>query len=78
MGSSSRVELARQATAGHPYLRLLFMSGYSARRDPLMQEVSFLEKPFTKRSLLAKVYSVLHSQSSKQQYHLVRATVFKP
>jgi|SRR5271169_79426 len=60
----------------------LLMSGYSGdalpRRDPLMQEGSFLGKPFTKRSLLAKVYSVLHGESLKQQYHSVRATVFKP
>ncbi len=82
MTGKSGVELAEQATVGHPNLRLLLMSGYSgdllAPRDPWMQEGSFLEKPFTKRSLLAKVHSVLHSESSKQQHHLVRATVFKP
>jgi hypothetical protein len=27
----------------------------------LMEEASFLEKPFTRRSLLVKVYAALHS-----------------
>jgi len=31
-----------------------------------MQEDSFLEKPFTKRSLLRKVYSALHRESEKR------------
>jgi hypothetical protein len=28
-----------------------------------MDEESFLEKPFTKKSLLTKVYSILHSET---------------
>jgi hypothetical protein len=46
------------------------MSGYAGdlvtQHGALMQERSFLEKPFTKRSLLTKVYSILHSENEKQ------------
>jgi two-component system, cell cycle sensor histidine kinase and response regulator CckA len=70
MPAKSGAELARQAKESHPNLRSMFMSGYTGdlvgRQGVLMEEVSFLEKPFTRRSLLAKVYSVLHSQPAKQ------------
>jgi FixJ family two-component response regulator len=49
------------------------MSGYTddlvAQHGVLMREAAFLEKPFTKRSLLTKVYAALHSESAKQQSH---------
>jgi len=49
----------------------LFMSGYTADlaalRGVLLPEAAFLEKPFTRSSLLAKVYSALHSASATQQ-----------
>lgn len=73
MPGTSGAELVRQAEEGHPKLRSLFMSGYTGdlvgRQGVLMQEASFLEKPFTKRSLLVKVYSALHGESARQQSH---------
>jgi two-component system, cell cycle sensor histidine kinase and response regulator CckA len=63
-------ELVEQLRENHPELRSLFMPGYTgdlvALRGVVMQQASFLEEPFTKRSLLAKVYSVLHEQPGKQ------------
>lgn len=71
MPGTSGVELVKQAREGHPKLRSLFMSGYSdylvGRQGVLTQDASFLEKPFTKRSLLAKVYAALHGDSTKRQ-----------
>jgi len=70
MPGKSGPELVKQIRESHPKLRTLFMSGYTgdlvALRGVVMQQASFLEKPFTKRSLLAKVYSVLHDQPAKQ------------
>jgi two-component system, cell cycle sensor histidine kinase and response regulator CckA len=70
MPEKSGPELVKQAAEGHPKTRSLFMSGYSGDmvklHGLLMQEDSFLEKPFTKRSLLKKVYSALHRESEKQ------------
>jgi two-component system, cell cycle sensor histidine kinase and response regulator CckA len=70
MPGKSGPELVEQIRESHPKLRTLFMSGYTgdlvALRGVVMQQASFLEKPFTKRSLLAKVYSVLHDQPAKQ------------
>jgi two-component system, cell cycle sensor histidine kinase and response regulator CckA len=67
MPEKSGPELVKQAAEGHPKTRSLFMSGYSADmvklHGLLIQEDSFLEKPFTKRSLLMKVYSALHRES---------------
>ena len=64
-------ELVKQIEGGHPETRVVFMSGYSddmvKRRGLCMQEDLFLEKPFTKRALLAKVYSALHRESEKQR-----------
>jgi PAS domain S-box-containing protein len=65
MPDKSGAELARQAKESHPNLRSMFMSGYTGdlvgRQGVLMEEASFLEKPFTRRSLLVKVYAALHS-----------------
>jgi two-component system, cell cycle sensor histidine kinase and response regulator CckA len=70
MPDKSGPELVKQAEEGHPETHCLFMSGYSGemakRHGLLIQEDSFLEKPFTKRSLLKKVYSALHRESEKQ------------
>jgi PAS domain S-box-containing protein len=60
------VELLEDARTGRPNLRSLFMSGYTgelvALRGVAIQETAFLEKPFTKNSLLTKVYSALHPE----------------
>jgi CheY-like chemotaxis protein len=73
MPGTSGAELAREGQQGHPNLRSLFMSGYAGdlvgRQGVLMHEDSFLEKPFSRRSLLTKVYSVLHRESARQQSH---------
>jgi two-component system cell cycle sensor histidine kinase/response regulator CckA len=71
MPDKSGAELARQAKERHPNLRSMFMSGYTGdlvgRQGVLIEEASFLEKPFTRRSLLVKVYAALHSESTRQQ-----------
>ena len=65
MPEKSGAELAREARERYPKLRCLFMSGYTGdlvtRQGVVIEETSFLEKPFTKRALLMKVYLVLHS-----------------
>jgi PAS domain S-box-containing protein len=70
MPEKSGAELLAEAKRLYPNLRAVFMSGYTgdmvARHGVLMDEATFLEKPFTKRALLAKVYSVLHGKSDKQ------------
>jgi two-component system cell cycle sensor histidine kinase/response regulator CckA len=71
MLGTSGVELVRRAEEGHPKLRSLFMSGYTGdlvgRQGVLIEESYFLEKPFTRRSLLTKVYAALHRESAKPQ-----------
>ena len=73
MPGKTGVELVEQAKMFWPNLRSLFISGYAgdlvARRTGLIPEAAFLEKPFTRSSLLRKVYSVLHNKSAKQQSH---------
>jgi len=70
MPEKSGPELVKQVEKGHPKTRFVFMSGYSndmvKQQGLSMQEDSFLEKPFTKRSLLRKVYSALHRDTEKQ------------
>jgi DNA-binding NtrC family response regulator len=70
MPDQSGPELVKLVEKKHPKARVMFMSGYSGdmvkRYGLSMQEDSFLEKPFTKRSLLVKVYSALHPESEKQ------------
>jgi PAS domain S-box-containing protein len=65
MPGQTGVELLAQAKLIHPNLRAVFMSGYPgdlvAVRGGLIPEAAFLEKPFTRRSLLRKVHSVLRS-----------------
>jgi two-component system, cell cycle sensor histidine kinase and response regulator CckA len=56
-------ELAERLADVHPCLRVLFMSGYSDeavfRHGVLSPEAAFIEKPFTERTLTAKVREVL-------------------
>jgi DNA-binding response OmpR family regulator len=65
---TSGAELVKRAKKSHTKLRSLFMSGYTSdlveRQGVLMNEAFFLQKPFTKRLLLAKVYSALHGEPS--------------
>src|SRR4029077_10747824 len=68
MPGKSGVELLEQARLRHPTVCSLFMSGYTGALVALrgvMKEASFLEKPFTRNSLLMKVYSALHTGPTK-------------
>jgi DNA-binding NtrC family response regulator len=62
----SGFDLFEQAKVIRPGLRSLFMSGYTgdlvALESGLISERAFLPKPFTRISLLKKVYSALHSE----------------
>ena len=66
MPGGTGIELLEQAKALQPNLRSLFTSGYTgdlvSQRGGSIQEATFLEKPFTRDSLLAKVYFALHSE----------------
>ncbi|MGA9042466.1 MAG: PAS domain S-box protein [Terriglobales bacterium] len=57
-------ELANRLTALQPEIKVLYMSGYTNdlidQQGILDQDTALIEKPFTLRSLLAKVYQVLH------------------
>ena len=70
MPEQSGLELVKLIEKEHRKTRVVFMSGYSGdmikRYGFSIQSDSFLEKPFTKRSLLLKVYSALHRESEKQ------------
>src|ERR1700723_1071097 len=65
MFGQSGFDLFEQAKVIRPGLRSLFMSGYTgdliALQGGLISERAFLPKPFTRISLLKKVYSALHS-----------------
>ena len=56
-------ELSRQLLALHPKLKLLFMSGYTAdiiaHNGVLDDDVDFIQKPFSRQDLAAKVREVL-------------------
>jgi two-component system, cell cycle sensor histidine kinase and response regulator CckA len=71
MPGKGGADLVREAREVHPEIRSLFMSGYAGdligQQGVLMPESSFLGKPFTRRSLLTKVYSALHIEYPKQQ-----------
>jgi len=62
MPGQTGIELLAQAQLVHPNLRAVFMLGYAgdlALRGGLIPEGAFLEKPFTRKSLLRKAHSVL-------------------
>ena len=60
------VEVAEKAVASRPNLRVLFMSGYTEhpvlRLPGFDRGVPFIQKPFTKAALTAKVREVLQSE----------------
>ena len=64
-GMSGR-DLAKHLTALHPYLRVLYMSGYTnnviAENGALEEGLSFLQKPFTPKALAQRVRETLDRQ----------------
>ena len=71
MPEKSGAELLTEAKQLYPNICALFMSGYTgdvvARHGVSMQEAFFLEKPFTKRALLKKVYPALHRDMANSE-----------
>jgi two-component system cell cycle sensor histidine kinase/response regulator CckA len=69
MPGRSGAELVEQAKLIQPELHSLLMSGYTgelvALRGGTFPEAAFLEKPFTRRSLLGKVRAALRSETRK-------------
>jgi len=61
-------DLADRLIALYPRLKCLFMSGYTAdliaHHGVLEKGVQFLQKPFAKHDLAAKIQNVLHKTSS--------------
>ena len=59
MPGMSGADVARQLTARHPDLRVIYMSGHSedavAHRGLLSREMDLLEKPFSPKALLTRV-----------------------
>ncbi len=62
-GGMNGRELAMQLKAGHPKLKVLFMSGYTddaiVHHGVLEADLLFMQKPFTPRTLLRKVRETL-------------------
>jgi CheY-like chemotaxis protein len=62
-------EVAKQAVAARPNLRVLFMSGYTEhpvlRLPRFDRGAPFIQKPFTKAALTAKVREVLQAESQQ-------------
>jgi len=65
----SGIDLVAMAAGARPNLRSLFMSGYApelvALRGGPTRDAAFLEKPFTRSSLLMKVSATLHDAAAK-------------
>ena len=69
MPGKGGAELLEEAMLIRPGLHSLFMSGYTgdlvAVRGGVVPEAAFLEKPFTRNSLLKKVRTALQSEPAK-------------
>lgn len=63
--------LAERITERRPAIRVLYMSGYTdddvVRRGILDRQTTFLQKPFTPRSLARKVHEVLGGRAPARQ-----------
>ncbi len=70
MAQTSGIQLFDSLRASTPDLKAILMSGYStellARRAPLPPGVAFIEKPFTRISLLSMIRMVLHEQAKSK------------
>ena len=67
MPGTSGIQLFTVLRASAPRLKVILMSGYAAetlaRHGAVPQDVAFIEKPFSRDSLLLKIKSVLQSQA---------------
>ena len=65
MRGLSGPELAAQLSQSHPSLKVVFMSGYTgeliANHQSLGNDVTLLEKPFTRTTLLNTLHQALSS-----------------
>jgi PAS domain S-box-containing protein len=65
-------ELARRLLAAHPGLRVVYMSGYTddvvMRHGIQERRVAFIEKPFTRASLLAGVRMALDAEPEMERH----------
>lgn len=59
------IELSEELSVARPSLKTLFVSGYTAhaiaRHGFLDQDLEFIEKPFSRNTLLARVRQILDS-----------------
>ncbi|HDS15283.1 MAG TPA: response regulator [Proteobacteria bacterium] len=62
--------LAERLKTSHPELKILFMSGYTANvialQEILDPGVQFIQKPFTKNDLAAKIHETLSANGAHQ------------
>jgi signal transduction histidine kinase len=68
-------ELARKLKRCHPELKIVYMSGYlehNSHPDGYEPESAFLQKPFTRESLLQKISDAIHSSPESLQAAGVR------
>jgi signal transduction histidine kinase len=68
-------ELARKLKRCHPELKIVYMSGYlehNSHPDGYEPESAFLQKPFTRESLLQKISDAIHSSAESLQAAGVR------
>jgi two-component system cell cycle sensor histidine kinase/response regulator CckA len=63
-------ELARKLKRCHPELKVVYMSGYlehNSHPDGYEPESAFLQKPFTRESLLLKIEEAIASKTESLQ-----------
>jgi YesN/AraC family two-component response regulator len=63
-------ELARKLKRCHPELKIVYMSGYlehNSQPDGYEPESTFLQKPFTRESLLRKIAEVISGKTESLQ-----------
>lgn len=63
MRGMSGPELSRHLSLSHPAMKVVYISGYTgeliAEHDVVKPGITFLEKPFTRSSLLKIIHSAL-------------------
>lgn len=73
MPQTNGVQLFKLLRAGAPELKVILMSGYAVemlvRQAPIPPDVTFIEKPFTRNSLLLTIQAVLRGQQTIKDCH---------